>query len=232
MLFKILKLLGLDVPAKVDAAKALIEQRTAEVTDRAKRAALSATLIIALSTFAALFLTMAIGVGLLALYHTEQATYGMDGALAIVATLLVAAALILLMVALMLGKSLSGKRAPELRNDVTSPAVAAAPFARLPSPEVLGLAVSAGDLVEPLAFLLPKYIKFPALGHPVLNGIVEKLRVTARGTTEEAVERAVNIVRYGDRGQLFILLGVAAATGWLLARQRSDQRLHEVAPAG
>ena len=70
------------------------------------------------------------------------------------------------------------------------------------------------------------------LGHPVLNGIVEKLRVTARGTTEEAVERAVNIVRYGDRGQLFMLLGVAAAAGWLLARQRSDERLHEVAPAG
>ena len=64
MLFKILKLFGLDVPAKVDAAKALIEERAAEVADRAKHMALSAALIVALSTFAGLFLTMAIGVGL------------------------------------------------------------------------------------------------------------------------------------------------------------------------
>jgi hypothetical protein len=228
MLFKILKLFGLDVPAKVDAAKAVIEQRAAEVADRAKLAALSAALIIALSTFAAPFLTMAIGVGLMGLYHAEATAYGMDGALAIVATVLVAVALSLLM----LGKSLSGKHAPELRNDVTSPAVAAAPLARVPSPEVLEPAVSAGDLIEPLAFLLPKYVKFPVLDHPVLNGIVEKLRLTARGTTDEAVERAANIVRYGDRGQLFMLLGVAAVAGWLLARQRSDERLHEVMPAG
>ena len=232
MLFKILKLFGLDVPAKVDAAKAVIEQRAAEVADRAKHAALSAALIIALSTFSALFLTMAIGAGLIDLYHTEETAYGMDGALPIVATVLVAAAFILLIGALMLGNSLSGKHTPELRNDVTRPAVAAAPLASVPSPEVLDPAVSAADLIEPLAFLLPKYVEFPVLGHPVLNGIVEKLRVTARGTTEEAVERAVNIVRYGDRGQLFMLLGVAAATGWLLARQRSDERLHEVTSAG
>ena len=138
MLFKILKLFGLDVPAKVDAAKALIEQRVAEMADRAKHVALSAALIIALSTFAGLFLTMAIGVGLLALYHTEEAAYGVDVALAIVATVLVAATLILLVVALMLGKSLSSKHAPELPNDVATPAVVpVAPLARVPPPAVL-----------------------------------------------------------------------------------------------
>ena len=104
MLFKILKLFGLDVPAKVDAAKALIEERAAEVADRAKHTALSAALIVALSTFAGLFFTVAIGVGLLALYHTEEAAFGMNVALGIVAAVLVAATLILLTIALMLGK--------------------------------------------------------------------------------------------------------------------------------
>jgi hypothetical protein len=121
MLFKILKLFRLDVPAKVDAAKALIQERTAEVADRAKHAALSAALVIASSTFAGLFFTMAIGVGLVALYHTEEAAYGTDVALAIVATSLVAAALILLTVAMMLGKSLSIRRAPELPGNVARP---------------------------------------------------------------------------------------------------------------
>jgi hypothetical protein len=234
MLFKILKLIGLDVPANVDAAKALIEHRAAEMAHRAKHAALSAALIIATSTFAGLFFTMAIGVGLIALYCTEEAAYGVDVALAIVATVLVAAALILLMVALMLGNSLSSKRAPELRDDVARSAVApAAPLARVPSPAVLESepAASAGDLIEPLAFLLAKYVKFPVLRHPVLKKIVETLRMTAR-TTEEAVERADNVVRYGDRGQLFVLLGGAAVAGWVLARQSLDERLNDAAPAG
>jgi hypothetical protein len=229
MLFKILKLFGLDVPAKVDAAKALIEERAAEVADRAKHMALSAALIVALSTFAGLFLTMAIGVGLLALYHTEEAAFGMNVALGIVATVLVVATLILLTVALMLGKSLSGKHAPKLPNDVATPAVAAS----VPPPAVLqSESASAGEFIEPVAFLLARYVKFPVLGHPVLNEIVERLRVTAHGTTEEAVERAANIVRYGDRGQLFVLLGGAATVGWLLARQRPVQPLDEVASAG
>jgi hypothetical protein len=233
MLFKILKLFGLDVPAKVDAARALIEQRAEEVADRAKHAVLSAALIIALSTFAGLLLTMAIGVGLLALYHTEEAAFGMNVALAIVATVLVAAALILLTVTLTLGKSLSGKHAPELPNDVATPAIAPVPPpARVPALIQSESTGSAGDFIEPMAFLLARYVKFPVLGHPVLNEIVERLRVTAHGTTEEAVERAANIVRYGDRGQLFMLLGGAAVAGWLLARHRSDERLHVVASAG
>jgi hypothetical protein len=234
MLFKILKLFGLDVPAKVDAAKALIEQRAAEVADRAKHAALSAALIIAISTFAGLFLTMAIGVGLLALYHTEEAAYGMQVALAIVATVLVAATLVLLMVALMVGKSLSSKHASKLRDDVARPPVAGASLARVPSPAGLESepADSASDFIEPLAFLLAKYVKSPVQGHPVLNEIVERLQVAAHGTTEEAVERAANVVRYGGRGQLVTLLGGAVVVGWLLARQRSNERLHEVASAG
>jgi hypothetical protein len=75
---------------------------------------------------------------------------------------------------------------------------------------------------------MAKYVKFPVLGHPVLNEVVGNLRVTSRGTAEEAVERAANLVRYGDRGQLFLMLGGAAVAGWLLARQSPDDRL----PAG
>jgi hypothetical protein len=55
MLFKVLKLFGLDVRAEVAAVKNQIEQRVEDIADRAKHAALSAALIIALSTFAGLF---------------------------------------------------------------------------------------------------------------------------------------------------------------------------------
>ena len=164
MLFKILKLFGLDVPAKVDAAKALIEERAAVEVRRPRQAGgAQHAFIVALSTFAGLFLTMAIGIGLLALYHTEEAAFGMNVALGIVAAVLVAATLILLTIALMLGKSLSGKRAPELPNDVATPSVAPATrLARVPPPTVLESksTVSAGDFIEPVvSFLLARYVK-------------------------------------------------------------------------
>jgi hypothetical protein len=80
-------------------------------------------------------------------------------------------------------------------------------------------------MLEPLAFLLPKYIKYPALGDPVLDELVENLGAAARKTADEAVERAANLVRYGDRRQLVALLSGAVFVGWLLARQHLDIRL-------
>jgi hypothetical protein len=56
----------------------------------------------------------------------------------------------------------------------------------------------------------------------LLDDLVAKLRVSARGPADEAVERAANLMRYGDRSQLLVLLGGAACVGWLLARQKPD----------
>jgi hypothetical protein len=238
MLFNILKLFGLDVPAKVDAAKAVIEQRVEEMADRAKHLALSSAIIVALATFAGLFCTMAIGVGLFALYRTETAIYGVNTALAVVAAVLVVAALVLVGVAMMIGKSLSGagasKPAEEVPRSVASAsAFGAADHAQIYSPAPSALSTdSAGDLIEPLAFLLGKYVRYPALGHPVLDDLMRKLRVSARGSADEAVERAANLMRHGDRSQLLVLLGGAAFVGWLLARQGPEERLHDATPAG
>jgi hypothetical protein len=79
-------------------------------------------------------------------------------------------------------------------------------------------------LLEPLALLLPIYIKYSALGHPALDELEENLGTAARGTVDEAVERAAHLVRHGDRAQLLALLGSAAFVGWLLARHNLDSR--------
>jgi membrane protein implicated in regulation of membrane protease activity len=161
MLFKILKLFGLDVRAEVAAVKDQIDQRVEDIAERAKHVALSTALIIALSTFSGLFLTMAIGVGLIALYQTEAATYGANIALAIVATVLVVATLILIVAAWLLGRSLSKKPSAELpegaheqQDDVVTPTVVpAAPPLRVPVPAAFESEPvdSAGDFMEPLA---------------------------------------------------------------------------------
>jgi hypothetical protein len=237
MLFKILKLFGLDVPAKVAEAKSVIEQRIEEAADYAKQVTQTAAVIAALSAVAAILAAMAVGVGLFALYRVIAESYGVNAGLGVVAGVLIAAALALFLIARTKGASLSERHIFK----PSTPSVTAA--ASAPTPAIIPVPVnvstraalaapadSAGDLIEPLAFLLAKYVKYPTLGHPVLNEIVGKLRMSARSTTDEAVERVADLVRHGDRTQLLTLLGGAAFVGWLLARQNPDVALSDVTP--
>jgi len=68
MLFKILKLFGLDVPARIEAVKASLEQRIDQARDHVKSVAQQAAMIAALSATAAVAAVFAIAIGLLALY--------------------------------------------------------------------------------------------------------------------------------------------------------------------
>jgi Flp pilus assembly protein protease CpaA len=226
MLFNVLKLLGLDVRAEIAAVKGEIEQRVDEVTVRARRAALTAAVIVALSTFAGLFCTMAMGVGLIELYRAEAATYGVDVALAVVAAILVAAALVLIGVAWTMGRSLSAAPRRDPPRDVAAAAAAPVP----PSMATTPPAAAAGGITEPLAFLLALLTAKPGLGHPALDELVAKLRTPAGGKADEAVGQALNLVRNGDRTQLAVMLGAAALAGWLLARSRPDPAPRDPAP--
>jgi hypothetical protein len=145
---------------------------------------------------------------------------------------LVAATLILFLIVWAKGQSLSRRQIFKPLSPFPTAASSPAPVvaAAGPAPEYShapgeARPEPARDLLEPLAFLLPKYIKYPALGHPELDQLVENLAATARGTADEAVERAANLVRHGDRTQLLALLGGAVFVGWLLARQDPDIRL-------
>jgi len=79
-------------------------------------------------------------------------------------------------------------------------------------------AAAASDLVEPLALLLSKIVKYPSLGNPIVDELINSLRSTARGTADEAVNSAANMIRHGDRTNLVVVLTGAAFVGWLLSR--------------
>jgi hypothetical protein len=74
MLFKILKLFGLDVPAKVAAAKSVIEQRAEEVAEYAGQAMQTVVVIAALSASAGILGAVAVAVGLYALVDADVST--------------------------------------------------------------------------------------------------------------------------------------------------------------
>jgi hypothetical protein len=237
MLFKTLKLFGLDVPAKIAVARVELEQRVEEATEYAKRATLTAALVAALSAVAALLFIVAVGVGLFALYRVIAENYGVYAGLGTVAGLLVVAASALLLAANTKAQALS-----KLRIFRQSPSPAISPTAEETAPQAAPRAPlsavsatsneSVSDLFEPLAFAFSKYVKFPTFENPVLDQFVGGLKGTAQGTADDAVRRAATLIRQGSRTQLLAIVGSAAALGWLLARQNSAASLRDITPSG
>jgi hypothetical protein len=240
MLFKILKLFGLDVPAKIAAAKSELTQRAEDITDYAKQVTQTAALVAVLSVVAAVLLTVAAGVGLFALYRMIAENYGVYAGLSMVTGLLIAAALALLLAARARAQTLSNLR---IFSQPSSPTLSPAQHTLASQAEPILAPASSGafaagsdesvdDLFEPLAFAFAKYVRFPELGNPVLDRFVGSLRASAQGTADDAVQRAANLIRHGDRTQLLAMVGGAAVVGWLLARQNSEAPLRDITPAG
>jgi hypothetical protein len=74
------------------------------------------------------------------------------------------------------------------------------------------------NLVEPLLVLLGPYLRFPTTGHPPIDNFLSQIGTKAEGTTSEAVGRAADLVRDGDRATMLSVLGAATLFGWLIAR--------------
>jgi hypothetical protein len=239
MLFNILKLFGLDVPAKIEAARASLELRLQHAADHVKQEARHAAVIAVLWLFAAVAGAMAFGMGLVALYWWTADAYGPYVGLAVVAGVLVAAAIALATVAALKANSPASSGSETLHPltaGLPSDSVAAAgaleaaegtmkaaearPVAPTWAPAnatQTAAAASASELVEPLAFVLSKVVKYPSIGNPVIDELVGNLRMSAQGATSEAIEHAADVVRNGDRANLVFVLAGSAFIGWLLA---------------
>jgi hypothetical protein len=242
MLFNILKLFGLDVPARIAEVRTEIEQRVELAKDHVKQAAQTAGLLAAMFVLAGLAALSALGVGLIALYHWVSLNYGQFYGFAAVGGVLILFAVILFASAVLKAKSWSTEsatRAEEKRlklsadlaqaqaERVAASAAAAGawdgPALRPILPTTPSLApTSASDLVESLTLILSKMVKFPTTGNPPLDELLVHLRGSARGVADEAVEGVVHAVRYGERPKLVATLGGAIFIGWLLARHRPD----------
>jgi hypothetical protein len=236
MLFKILRLFGLDVPAKIAAARTEFEHRVEEATGYARQATLTAAIVAAISAVAALLFLVAAGVGLCALYRVIAENYGVYPGMGIVAALLIAAGSTLLLVARAKGRSLSELRfgrslpptplpAPE-RVAPQAPSTLAPPEA-----EPVSTRETAADLFEPLSFVFSKYVRVPRFGDPVLDQFVEGLKASAHGSADDAVRVAANLIRQGNRTELFATIGGAIALGWLLAKRNGEASLRYITPS-
>jgi Putative Actinobacterial Holin-X, holin superfamily III len=243
-MFTILKLFGIDVPAKMAELQARLEQRVELAKDHVRQAAQTAAVMAALFVLAGLAALSAFGVGLIALYRWVMLNYGQFYGLAAVGGVLILIAIVLLASAMLEAKSWSGEGAAEdegkrlkraellkqaelqARSDRLAAQAAAALDRPAPRPVLASspslAPTSAGDLVEPLSLILSKVMKFPTTGNPVLDDLLLHLRGSAQPVADEAVDSVVRAVRYGDRANLIAVLGTAMIVGWVLARHRPD----------
>jgi len=217
MLFSILRLFGLDVPAKIEAAKASLELRVERASERAKEVAQASAVIVVLAAFASVALGMASVVGLIALYRWTADAYGVYAGLSVVGGVLIAAAVVLASMAAIKAGSLTKDRSdPGKAGDDRAEAIVPAPATVLSAPTVP--VASASDLVEPLAYLMSKAVKFPTFDIPAVDEMIGRLRGAARGSADEVVDRAADVVRYGDRLNLTLVLTGTAIAAWLVTR--------------
>jgi hypothetical protein len=233
MLFKILKLLGIDVPAQIDHAKAVLEQRVERATDRIKDVAQQTATIAILSALAVAAAGMAAGVGLIAVYLWTAGRYGDYAGLGVVGGILVMAAAILATMAAVKARSMTPERSvpmtPERSVPMALPTPIASPTTRAPHardhawmpPETSP--ASANDLVEPMAFVLSRVVKFPTIGNPALDEMIGRLRTTAQGAAEEAIDRAADVVRHGSRFNLVFVLAGTTFLSWLVTHHSRRQ---------
>lgn len=234
MLFKILKLFGLDVPANIEAAKASLERRVERAAVRAGHIAQETAIIAVLSAAAMVISAMAVGVGLIALYRFTADAYGDYAGLSAVGVILVVAAAVLIAVTAIKARSLKAVEMKPRDGAATTEAALDTPLLRTSGselhtsearthswmrPDTATLpAASASDLVDPLAFFLSKYVRFPTVGNPVVDELIGNLRATAHGSTDEAIDRAADVIRHGNRSSLVFVLTGTAFLAWLLTQ--------------
>ena len=228
MLFKTLKLFGIDLPARIAEVRVDVEERFDLAKDSVERAVQTVSVLALLFFLAGLAALSAFGVGLVALYSWVSSNYGQFYGFAAVGAVLLFIAVVMLASAVSKATSRSGEsrnRAAAKKLELTqarAELIAAATEAfqgpALPPPQMPSEITRSSDLIEPLGWALSRTIKLPTMGNPAMDELFARLQSSARGVVDETVEGLTRAVRYGDRPQLFAALGGAMFVGWFLGR--------------
>jgi ABC-type multidrug transport system fused ATPase/permease subunit len=232
MLFQILKLFGINLPARMAEVRIDVEERFDLAKDSVEQAAQTAAVLGLLFFLAGLAALSVFGVGLIAFYSWVSSNYGQFYGLAAIGTVLLFIAIVMFATAISKMKSWPGENAGriaakklELAQARTQRVAAATEAFEGPAPPPQSSrAAAASDLIEPLAWALSRTIKLPAMGNPAMDELFARLQSSARGVAEETVEGLGRAVRYGDRPQLFAALGGALFVGWFLGHHKRNSR--------
>jgi uncharacterized membrane protein len=231
MLFKILMLFGIDLPATIAKTRVGIEERFDLAKDDLEQEARTAAVLTLLFLLGVVAAISVLGVGLIALYRWVSIIYGEFYGYAVIWSILCCVAIALFAGFISKRNSWprdSASRAAakklelaQVRAERIAAATAAIEGPDLPHPRQPSEADTASsDLINPLVSAFSSMTKLPAMKSPVMDELFAHLQSSAQGVAGETVDGLVRAVRHGDRGQVFAALGGAIFVGWLLGRHR------------
>jgi len=235
MLRSILHITGLE--QKLEAVRDRIEGEAQSLMQHGKAVAIQMAIASALAAGAAILGLMALVAGLITLFFWLEPQVGSIAAMGIIAGCLLAIGIILAVCAAMIGRKETPRIAPAAARPAPTADIAAARM----TDEKLDLAgrappgrdyLGAGEFqparpvtaeeVESLFAVARQFTRLPHTGIESVDNMLRGIAPKAEEATREAVARAANLVRYGDRSTVLAILGTALAIGW--AMTKVDQR--------
>ena len=244
MLRSILQITGLE--QKLEAARDRIEGEAQSLMQQGKAVAIQMAIASALAIGAAILGLMALVAALITLFFWLEPQVGSIAAMGIIAGCLLLIGVILAACAAMIGRKETPRVAPVTAKAVAKPVATADIAAARMTGEKLDLAgqdprgrdylglggyqparpVTAEE-VESLFAVAGQFARLPHTGIESVDNMLRGLAPKAEEATREAVARAANLVRHGDRSTVLAVLGTALAVGWAMTKVDSERKPRE-----
>ena len=231
MLHSILQITGIE--QKLEALRSRIEGQAQSLMQQGKAVAIQMAIASALGVGAAILGLMALVAGLITLFFWLEPQVGSIAAMGIIAAGLLVVGIVLAISAAMIGRKETPRVPAVVANPVATADIAAARMAEAKmdlskddplSRDYLGLGgfqparpVTAEE-VESLFAVAGQFTRLPNTGIEQVDNMLRSLAPKAEEATREAVARAANLVRYGDRSTVLTILGAALAIGWAMTK--------------
>jgi len=231
MLHSILHITGLDL--KLEALRDRIEAQAQSLMQQSKAVAIQMAIASALGVGAAILGLMALVAALITLFFWLEPQVGSIAAMGLIAAGLLVIGIILAVSAAMIGRKETPRVPAVVANPVTTADIAAARTVEerldtvgheAPSRDHLGLGgfqparpVTAEE-VESLFAVAGQFTRLPHTGIESVDNMLRGIAPKAEEATREAVARAANLVRHGDRATVLTILGTAMAIGWAMTK--------------
>jgi hypothetical protein len=235
MLHSILQITGIE--QKLEALRSRIEGQAQGLIEHGKAVAIQMAIASALAAGAAILGLMALVAGLITLFFWLEPQVGSIAAMGIIAGCLLVVGVILAACAAMIGRKETPPIAPAIAKPVAKPVATADIAAARMTGEKLDLAghdprgrdylglggyqparpVTAEE-VESLFAVAGQFTRLPHTGVESVDNMLRALAPKAEEATREAVARAANLVRHGDRSTVLAILGTALAIGWAMTK--------------
>jgi hypothetical protein len=231
MLHSILHITGIE--QKLEALRDRIEGQAQSLMQHSKAVAIQMAIASALAAGAAILGLMALVAALIALFFWLEPQLGSIAAMGVIAGGLLVIGIILAVSAAMIGRKETPRVPAVVPNPVATADIAAARMAEAKvdpaGHDALGrdyLGVGefqptrpiTSEEVESLFAVAGQFTRLPDTGIESVDNMLRALAPKAEEATREAVARAANLVRYGDRSTVLTILGTALAIGWAMTK--------------